>query len=233
MVCVLLVEHRTTLTLMLLLLWIDKSESVNKECSYVFLYFCQFVRIVKKNRERKLKEKQEKKSTDRPAPGNIKPNTVIVDRKHLHNYRVVQRNLLYVIGLPAAATTEEILRKAEFFGQYGKISKVVVHKTLGAPHASISAYVTFTYKEDAKAAIQALDSFWIDGHPLRASFGTTKYCNNFIRNVPCTNPECVYLHELGEDDDRFTKEEIQVIDLLLSIYIWEINNDSIRLATLN
>eukprot|EP00602_Paraphysomonas_sp_CaronLab_P003678 CAMPEP_0185032258 /NCGR_PEP_ID=MMETSP1103-20130426/20208_1 /TAXON_ID=36769 /ORGANISM="Paraphysomonas bandaiensis, Strain Caron Lab Isolate" /LENGTH=540 /DNA_ID=CAMNT_0027568087 /DNA_START=546 /DNA_END=2168 /DNA_ORIENTATION=+ len=44
---------------------------------------------------------------------------------------------------------------------------------------------------------------------MRASFGTTKYCNNFIRGVPCNNPECVYLHELGEDEDRFTKEEIQ------------------------
>lgn len=166
---------------------------------------------MKKNRERKLKEKQEKKVSERPIGGVTKSIATVVDRKHLHNYRVVQRNLLYVIGLPSTATSEEILRKAEYFGQYGKISKVVVHKNLGASHPTISAYVTFSFKEDAKAAIQALDAFWIDGHPLRASFGTTKYCNNFIRNVPCTNPECVYLHELGDDDDRFTKEEIQVI----------------------
>jgi CCR4-NOT transcription complex subunit 4 len=74
----------------------------------------------------------------------------------------------------------------------------------------VSAYVTFAHKDDARAAIQALDGFWFDSHLLRASFGTTKYCNSFIRNVSCTNPDCVYLHDLGDDDDRFTKEEIQV-----------------------
>lgn len=134
----------------------------------------------------------------------------VMDRKHLHNFRVVQRNLLYVIGLPLAAANEELLKKAEYFGQYGKITKVVAHKNTTSGHPTASAYVTFAYKEDAKAAIQALDGFWIEGHPLRASFGTTKYCNNFIKNTACGNPECVYLHELGDDDDRFTKEEIQV-----------------------
>eukprot|EP00599_Poterioochromonas_sp_BG-1_P007330 CAMPEP_0173151742 /NCGR_PEP_ID=MMETSP1105-20130129/11785_1 /TAXON_ID=2985 /ORGANISM="Ochromonas sp., Strain BG-1" /LENGTH=388 /DNA_ID=CAMNT_0014067223 /DNA_START=308 /DNA_END=1474 /DNA_ORIENTATION=+ len=107
------------------------------------------------------------------------------------------------------AANEDLLRKAEYFGQYGKITKVVAHKNQGGTHPTASAYVTFGYKEDAKAAIQALDGYWLEGHPLRASFGTTKYCNNFIKSIPCNNPECVYLHELGDDDDRFTKEEIQ------------------------
>lgn len=80
--------------------------------------------------------------------------------------------------------------------------------------------MTFVYKEDAKASIQSLDGFWMDGHVLRASFGTTKYCNNFIRAVPCNNPECVYLHDLGDDDDRFTKEEIQVCIRSIHIYIY-------------
>lgn len=168
-------------------------------------------RVVKKNRERKQKEK-DKKGTEKPPIGNsaAKAVGVTIDRKHLHNYRVVQRNLVYVIGIPVPAATEEQLRKPEYFGQYGKISKVVIHRNHAAAHTTVSSYVTFVYKEDAKAAIQALDGYWVDGHQLRASFGTTKYCNNFIRGVPCNNPECVYLHDLGDDDDRFTKEEIQV-----------------------
>jgi len=136
--------------------------------------------------------------------------TAIVDRRHLHNFRVVQRNLVYVIGVPIAFANEDLLRKPEYFGQYGKIGKVVIHRNPSAAHTTVSAYVTFVYKEDAKASIQSLDGFYLDNHPLRASFGTTKYCNNFIRGVPCNNPECVYLHDLGDDDDRFTKEEIQV-----------------------
>lgn len=163
--------------------------------------------MVKKNRERKQREKQDKKVTDKPVSAKV---TATIDRKHLHNYRVVQRNLVYVIGLPLSIATEDILRKAEYFGQYGKISKMVVHRNQTVSQSSASAYVTFAFKEDAKAAIHALDNYVLDGHTLRASFGTTKYCNNFIRNMPCNNPDCVYLHDLGEEDDRFSKEEIQV-----------------------
>lgn len=211
--------------------------------------------VVKKNREKKQKERQEKKVTEKPVQGA--KAAVVVDRKHLHNYRVVQRNLVYVIGLPNAWSSEDLLRKAEYFGQYGRINKVVVHRNGNVGHATVSAYITFAHKgrqrnrerssrvathmraslfpfvvcipspvadstllisllflslvwtEDAKAAIAALDGFWVEGHPLRASFGTTKYCNNFIRSMPCNNPECVYLHDLGDEDDRFTKEEIQ------------------------
>lgn len=177
-------------------------------------------RIVRKNRERKQKEKLEKKISDKPissvfsvanaSSNSIKPVLSVMDRRHLHNYRVVQRNLVYVIGVPNSLANEELLRKPEYFGQYGKIGKIVIHRNLSSSHATASAYVTFLYKDDARASIQSLDGFWLDGHVLRASFGTTKYCNNFIRGISCGNPDCVYLHDLGDDDDRFTKEEIQV-----------------------
>jgi CCR4-NOT transcription complex subunit 4 len=173
----------------------------------------RYFRVVKKNRERKQREKQDKKVVEKP----IVKAVAILDRKHLHNYRVVQRNLVYIIGLPLSIANEELLRKADYFGQYGKIAKVVVHRNQSISQSTVSAYVTFSYKEDAKAAIQALDNYVIDGHQLRASFGTTKYCNNFIRNVPCNNPDCVYLHDLGEEEDRFTKEEIQVGDIVESL----------------
>lgn len=190
--------------------------------------------LVKKNKEKQKKEKQDKKidvpvtASIRPAPvGGVKPSlngsspattttatASAVDRKSLHNFRVVQRNLVYVIGLPASLVpNDEVLRKPEFFGQYGKIGKIVVHRNSAhsAAHNTVSAYVTFNHKEDAKAAIQAIDSHWIDNiYLLRASFGTTKYCNNFVRGIACNNNECVYLHEIGDDEDRFTKEEIQV-----------------------
>lgn len=133
----------------------------------------------------------------------------LTDRRNLHNYRVVQRNLIYVVGIPGTMASEELLRKPEYFGQYGKIGKIVIHRNQSAAQTSVSAYITFVHKEDAKAAIQSLDGHWSDGHLVRASFGTTKYCNNFIRGVNCSNPDCVYLHDLGDDDDRFTKEEIQ------------------------
>lgn len=81
---------------------------------------------------------------------------------------------------------------------------------MGDPkQSSCSAYVTFKKKQDAYDCIMTLDGFWIQGRMLRASFGTTKYCNFFLRGQKCTNPDCLYLHALGSDDDSFTKEEMQ------------------------
>lgn len=55
---------------------------------------------------------------------------------------------------------------------------------------------------------------WLEGRQLRSNFGTTKYCATYLRNSPCSNPDCLYLHELGDEEDRFTKEEIQQRSLL-------------------
>lgn len=163
----------------------------------------------KKEKKKEKKGKDEKIAESRLNGTNAGQGSGI-DRRHLHNYRVIQRNLVYVIGLPSSSGSEESLRRTEYFGQYGNIAKIVIHKNQNSAHSnSVSAYITFSYKEDAKAAIQAIEGFTLEGHHLRASFGTTKYCNNFIRGNNCANPDCVYLHELGDDEDRFTKEEIQ------------------------
>lgn len=104
-------------------------------------------------------------------------------------------------------TTDE---QPEYFGQYGDIAKLVINHHQGVPqddprHGSASAYVTFRRQEDAWAAICSVDGFRLMGRTIRASFGTTKYCNSFLRNLPCNNPDCLYLHELGDEGDRFTK----------------------------
>lgn len=62
--------------------------------------------------------------------------------------------------------------------------------------------------------LHCIGSYWLEGRQLRSNFGTTKYCATYLRNSPCSNPDCLYLHELGDEDDRFTKEEIQQRSLL-------------------
>lgn len=103
----------------------------------------------------------------------------------------------------------------EYFGQYGGITKLVINHHQGVSsedprYGSASAYITFGRQEDAWAAICSVDGFHLMGRTIRASFGTTKYCNSFLRNLPCNNPECLYLHELGDEGDRFTKDEVQL-----------------------
>lgn len=41
-----------------------------------------------------------------------------------------------------------------------------------------------------------------------ASYGTTKYCTYYLRNMTCPNPTCLYLHEPGEEADTISKEEL-------------------------
>ncbi|CEG45302.1 rna recognition motif-containing protein [Plasmopara halstedii] len=161
--------------------------------------------VVRRTKQRKLKEKTERRSA-------AQAKNATVNRKSLQNVRVMQRNLVYVIGLPVQFADEDILRSNECFGQYGKIVKAVVNKShlnTDRANATASAYITFAHKEDALCCIVAIDGYYLDGSLLRASFGTTKYCNFFLRNMQCNNPECLYLHELGDDDDSFTKEEMQ------------------------
>mmetsp|Transcript_14223 Transcript_14223/g.16546 ORF Transcript_14223/g.16546 Transcript_14223/m.16546 type:complete len:958 (+) Transcript_14223:90-2963(+) len=135
------------------------------------------------------------------------------DRNQLANMRVIRRNLVYAVGLPPHIATEEILRKPEYFGQFGKVSKIVLnrnHNGNGDPRrASASAYVTFAHKEDALACILAVDGFYLDARNTRASYGTSKYCSAFIKNVRCNNPDCTYLHMMGDSEDTFSKQEIQ------------------------
>ena len=137
------------------------------------------------------------------------------DRTQLANMRVIRRNLVYAVGLPVLIASEEVLRKPEYFGQYGKIAKIVLNRAQVVQEgndprrASASAYVTFQHKQDTLSCILALDGFYLDNRSIRASYGTSKYCSAFIKSVRCNNPECTYLHELGATEDTFTKQEIQ------------------------
>jgi CCR4-NOT transcription complex subunit 4 len=83
---------------------------------------------------------------------------------------------------------------------------------MGTSESNIGVYVTYHRKEDAARAIVAIDgSKGTDGKILRASYGTTKYCTTYLRNLPCTNPACTYLHEPGEEADSFTKEDLSTL----------------------
>lgn len=134
-------------------------------------------------------------------------------RKHLSNVRVIQRNLVYIVGLPASLADEEILERREFFGRYGKVLKVSISRSNASNQQSTSnpttsVYITYLKEEEAIRCIQTVNGFVLDGRQLRACFGTTKYCHAWLKNMPCNNPDCLYLHDIGTQEDSFTKEEM-------------------------
>ncbi|XP_070200178.1 CCR4-NOT transcription complex subunit 4-like isoform X2 [Littorina saxatilis] len=135
------------------------------------------------------------------------------NRKHLANVRVVQRNLVFVVGLSPRLAEPEVLKKHDYFGKFGKIHKVVINQSTsyaGSQGPSASAYVTYVRTEDALRAILAVNNVHVDGRTLKTSLGTTKYCSHFLRSSQCMKPDCMYLHDLGEEAASFTKEEMQM-----------------------
>ncbi|XP_042753940.1 uncharacterized protein LOC111882575 isoform X2 [Lactuca sativa] len=134
-------------------------------------------------------------------------------RKQLSSVRVIQRNLVYIVGLPLNLADEDLLQRKEYFGQYGKVLKVSISRTAAGSiqhfaNNTCSVYITYSKEDEAVRSIQSVHGFVLEGRPLRACFGTTKYCHAWLRNMPCTNPDCLYLHEFGSQEDSFTKDEI-------------------------
>ncbi|KDR15329.1 CCR4-NOT transcription complex subunit 4 [Zootermopsis nevadensis] len=137
---------------------------------------------------------------------------IILNRKHLANVRVVQHNLVFVVGLPSRLADAEVLKKHEYFGKFGKIQKLVINQSTsyaGSQGPSASAYVTYQKPDDALRAIQAVGNIVVDGRTIRSSLGTTKYCSYFLKNQMCPKADCMYLHEIGDDEASFTKEDMQ------------------------
>ncbi|KAI5849739.1 hypothetical protein BZA05DRAFT_401392 [Tricharina praecox] len=146
-----------------------------------------------------------------------------LNRKHLSGLRVIQRNLVYVTGLNPRIREEELLatlRGDQYFGQYGKILKIVVNKRTaqGSPgqvhHSShqdsqgLGVYVTFSNKNEAEKCIAAVDGSENGDRTLRATYGTTKYCSAYLRNETCPNKNCMFLHEPGEEAESFSRMEL-------------------------
>ncbi|KAH9700890.1 RNA binding (RRM/RBD/RNP motifs) family protein [Citrus sinensis] len=134
-------------------------------------------------------------------------------KQQLSSVRVIQRNLVYIVGLPLNLGDEDLLQRREYFGQYGKVLKVSMSRTAAGviqqfPNNTCSVYITYSKEEEAVRCIQSVHGFVLEGKSLKACFGTTKYCHAWLRNVPCTNPDCLYLHEVGSQEDSFTKDEI-------------------------
>ena len=183
-------------------------------CSHCLLYARSLSTIVKCPICQNPIETNPKAPVINPAfLPSIKENPAIFSNlSNLVDARVIQRDLVYVVGLPVKYANEDTLLKYEFFGQYGPIKKVVVNSShvhsSSNQTLSVSAYVTFRNNEDALECIYSLESFTLEGSQMKASFGTTKYCSAFLKGQKCTNPDCMYLHAAGNPNDTFLKDDM-------------------------
>lgn len=151
------------------------------------------------------------------------------------NIRVIQKNLVYAIGIPQKYADESILRRQEFFGQFGCIKKIIVNKRCPEysnmyeckfVDSTASAYITYTNDLEAKWCIQEVDESILDGKIIRCTYGTTKYCSFYLKNIPCQNNECMYLHEYRHSKDILTKDEL--VSTKHKLHEFDSNNKNIE-----
>ncbi|TFK76573.1 hypothetical protein BDN72DRAFT_954290 [Pluteus cervinus] len=195
--------------------WHHIKENLNKRCPACRRVYTddavEFKPIATQDHKRltQQKKQRERERKDLDALG----------RRQLINVRIVQRNVVYIVGIGPRFAKEELiptLRSHEYFGQYGKISKIFLFKRTppGGSAPVVGLYITYHRREDAARAIAG-----VDGTPspsggreiMRASYGTTKYCMAFLRSASCNDHSCTNLHEWGDDKDCFTKEDLATL----------------------
>ena len=139
------------------------------------------------------------------------------------------KNSVYVVGMKLPGPEDEvisILRSNDYFGQYGKISKLFLRDrnalSSSAVHSldqddtanSTGILIVYMRREDAARAIVALDGIPAPqgppGQTLKAAFGTMRYCDSFLRGIKCDTQHCQNLHEWGGEQDSFTKEDYEL-----------------------
>jgi len=146
--------------------------------------------------------------TDRLDEANNTEST-----ENLFNIRVIQRSLVYIIGIPQKYADEQTLIKHEFFGQFGTIKKMIINRRaypLDFRHTEVtaSAYITFSNPKEAKSCIQEIDESVLDNKVLKCTYGTTKYCSFYLKGITCQNSECMYLHSMCLPEDILRKDEL-------------------------
>ncbi|KAI1211343.1 uncharacterized protein F4807DRAFT_35612 [Annulohypoxylon truncatum] len=169
----------------------------------------EFRANIQKNQKKRATEQRQKEVQKREAEKE--------SRKNLQGVRVVQKNLVYVTGLTPTVREDELLktlRKPEFFGQYGNIQKISIsnRKTADGQPQSLGIYVTFEKKEDAARCIQAVHGSQNGDRILKAQLGTTKYCSAWLRHEQCGNRQCMFLHELGDEEDSYSRQDLSSLN---------------------
>lgn len=133
-----------------------------------------------------------------------------IDIKH-PNLRIIERNVIYLIGIKPEIAENDILTSNRFFGQYGRISKIhISKKPFYLKHTQdycYSAYVTFQDRLSASLAVAGLDNFVFEGKKMEASYATNRYCQSFLYGQPCIKNNCNYIHHKVDDNDCFIKED--------------------------
>ncbi|GAA6040659.1 hypothetical protein JCM8097_008091 [Rhodosporidiobolus ruineniae] len=142
--------------------------------------------------------------------------------------RVRLRTQVHITGLTTKTANEDTLNQlkgADHFGQYGKVLKLFMSKRSPAqPQPGVAAshyqpvnvYVNYRTPAEASHCIAATDgTVTPEGNKLKAVWGTTRYCPNYLKGIRCHLENCMLAHEQGDELEGVapsTKDEIFTYD---------------------
>ena len=108
-------------------------------------------------------------NNDQDRRQNPHPKPQKADLPYLQNIRIIQKNLVYVIGLSPSITDENMLKSPQLFGQYGSIKKVIFNNSsqLIEKQHSCCAYITISKPQEALNCIMATDGCVLFGNQIR------------------------------------------------------------------
>lgn len=131
--------------------------------------------------------------------------------------------LFFVLQGPSASAYVTYIRSEDALRAIQCVNNVVVDgrtlKVTRYPQSISSALLLLflSLRSDNKTIILENNARLL--HVFQASLGTTKYCSYFLKSMQCPKPDCMYLHELGDEAASFTKEEMQVKKKNMSVFL--------------
>ncbi|KAG0143697.1 hypothetical protein CROQUDRAFT_660872 [Cronartium quercuum f. sp. fusiforme G11] len=187
--------------------WHHIKEDLNRRCPGCRKEYDDSVVEFKPMKAEELKRLQQaKKQRDKE-----RKDLELTNRKHLANVRVKQKNQVHVQGLTTKIANEDTLaqlKTSELFSSYGRILKMFMSRRTGptslhtpdSRYQHVNLYINFAKNTEALACINGLDGITLpDGHRVKATLGSTKYCASFLRGLKCMNDNCTGAHELAEE----------------------------------
>jgi len=145
--------------------------------------------------------------------------------KRLMTFRIVKEKLLYIIGIPRRFADVDILKSQAFCGQFGQPERVVInYNPKEVYEGQVAVYVHYKSSVEVAVALKCLNGLKISGgSTLKCSFGTSKYCSNFLTHAYCesfeqqspsTKSPCPFIHYLERRRDKVIQDDNEFKDYL-------------------
>lgn len=138
----------------------------------------------------------------------------ISNKNFLRKVRVLIRKSLYLQCVPAELSILQ-LQTVNFLGKYGEIKDISIElKYFQAdPPGTYRVFVHYLDDISAAKAVLALNGHVIGKIHMKAEYMMANFCGNFLKNKQCYIRNCKFLHEVPNECEWYTLEEMNKVDL--------------------